>query len=330
MARRILLSLTAAAASAGAYWLRLQQLLTAFEPETGLPLPASRWSCYLWGLLGALLLLSFLLLLPEKGAPRLFGGRRVLFGTVLQSAGALLLAAGAAWQLYLQYPALKSAEALLAALLLLSALALFAGVAGCLGREGTGPLLLLPMCCAVLQLLAAYRSSAAEPTMLYYDMRILAFAAAAVAAMGLCGLAFGAGGRRVFLLSAAMTPALCAAALADGVSMPRALGLMGCALAAYGFFLAVLFGLPVEKRPAYELVEDPFSTGPVPVRPSAPEPAPPAFTPEPEEETPAPWPAPTPEPPAPAPAPPAPAEDDFDLARVDRLLEELEREKRQK
>ncbi|MGM9619693.1 MAG: hypothetical protein ACI3W8_07675 [Oscillospiraceae bacterium] len=326
MARRILLSLTAVAAAAGAFWLRLRQLSGAFEPETGLPLPGNRWGWYLWALLGALLLLSFLLLLPEKGARRLSDSCAVLPGTVLQSAGALLIAAGAAWRLYLQYPALKSQEALLAAALLLAALALFGGVAGCQGKAGMGPLLLLPMCAAVLQLLAAYRSTAAEPTMLYYDMRILSLAAAAVAAMTLCGLAFGAGGRRVFLLSAAMTPALCAATLADGVSLPQSLSLVGCALAAYGFFLSLLFGFPVETQPAYELVEDPFSTGSVPVRPAAPEPSPsvPPVSSAPEGEAPAPQPAFQPEVSEPA------KEDDFDLARVDRLLEELARENRQK
>lgn len=354
MARRILLSLITLAAAGAAWWLRVQQLSTAYDAMNGLPLPLDQWGWALWGVLGALALLALLLALPEKAGKALSDYAAVPLGAVLQGAGALLIAAGAAWQLYTLYPALRSLAAVTAAVVLLGALGLFGGLKACLGGETrAGALLLLPMCAAALQLVTVYREVSSDPILRHYEMRMLALGAAALAVISLAGLAFGAGGKRSFLFFAALTPACSAAALPTCETYPQALGLMGCALAALGFFFSVLFGIPAKRHPVYELVEDPFHTGTVRIKEELADAA--VSPPEPPlvENSPAAAPvspAPKEEPPvskkeiatqvsaAPVPgnsAKPAPeptvrstaAEDDFDLSRVDRLLAELASEK---
>lgn len=353
MARRVLLALLTVAAAPAAWWLRAQQLSAAYDPSSGLPLPLDKWGWGLWGLLAGLAVLTALLALPERKTESLAQLRGVFPSAVLQGAGALLLAAGGAWQLYGLYPDLRSLSALGAAAALAAALGLFGGLRACFGgRTRAGGLLLMPMCAAAVQLVLTYRAHAADPVLRHYEMTLLSLAAAALAAAALAGLAFGAGGRRRALLFCGVTPALSAAALCSADSYGAALGLTGCAAAGLGFFLSLLFGVPLTKTPAYELVEDPFRTGSVTVQRDTP------VTPAPESasaakaDTPAETPQPTPAeavkapqsapaapvekpaspPPAqpaakPVAAKPAPAkaeeDDGFDLARVDRLLREL-------
>lgn len=328
MARRILLTLLTAAAAPAAWWLHARQLSTAYD-LIGLPLPVSVQGQTLWGLLAALALLTLLLSLPEKAGRSLAELRGVAPGAVFQGAGALLLAAGGAWQLYELRPILLSSDAIGAAAALLAALGLFGGLWACLGGESrAGSLLLLPMCAAALQLALSYRAHAADPVTLRYALRCLALAAATLAAAALAGLAFGAGGRRRALLFCALTPALSAAALCTADGYGEALALTGCALASFGFFLSLLFGISHKKHPVYELVDDPFRTGSVPVPKDAlakkPAPTAEAAVSTPPAPVKKPVTAPPARPAAEAPAPsPVPKEDDFDLARVDRLLREL-------
>lgn len=311
MARRVLLALLTVAAAPAAWWLRSQQLSAAYDPVSGLPLPLDQWGWGLWGLLAGLAVLTALLSLPERKTESLAQLRGVFPGAVLQGAGALLLAAGGGWQLYGLYPALRSLSALGAVTALLAAVGLFGGLRACLGgRTRAGGLLLMPMCAAAVQLILCYRAHAADPVLRHYEMELLSLASAALAAAALAGLAFGAGGRRRALLFCGVTPALSAAALCSAEGYGAALGLMGCAVAALGFFLSLLFGVPLAKAPAYELVEDPFRTGSVTVRKDAPvAPAPetaPAEKPDPPVEKPQSPPAEAAK--APKPAPTAPAD----------------------
>ena len=331
MVRRIFLALLAAASVPAAWWLRTQQLASAYDPESGLPLPMSRTGWALWGLFAALALLTLLLALPEKAGRSLSALRPVAIGAIFQGAGALLLTFGAGWRLYELYPALRSLAALGAAALLLGGLGLFDGLRACFGGEKqAGSLLLMPMFAAALQLGLIYHANAADPVVQHYALPILTLATATLAAASLAGLALGAGGRRRALLFCAITPPLCAAALCSASSYGASLMLTGCALAAFGFFLSLLFGISRKQHPVYELVDDPFHTGPVPKAQG------PAEAPAPERR---------PEPPRPAePAPaasrtapvipekPAAAQEpakepEFDLSRVDRLLHELNEER---
>lgn len=326
MVRRVFLALLAAAAVPAAWWLRTQQLASAYEPGSGLPLPMSRTGWALWGLFAALALLTLLLALPEKAGRSLSELRPVAIGAIFQGAGALLLTFGAGWRLYELYPALRSLTALGTAALLLGGLGLFDGLRACLGGEKqAGSLLLMPMFAAALQLGLLYHANAADPVVQHYALPILTLAAATLAAASLAGLALGAGGRRRALLFCAITPPLCAAALCAASSYGASLMFTGGGLAAFGFFLSLLFGIPRNRHPVYELVDDPFHTGPVPK----------AETPAPERRPESSRPAPAPEPSRVAPVipeKPAAAEEaakeaEFDLSRVDRLLRELNEER---
>ncbi len=329
MARRILLSLLIPAATCGAWWLRGNQL----SLSSLAPLSQDEWGLVLWALLGATALLTLLLSIPERGVRSLAVCRPVALGTVLQGAGALLVTAAGAWQLYQLYPDFYSLQTVSAAALLLGGLGLFGGLKACLGgKSKAGGSLLLSMCAAGTYLVLTYLEVSPDPNLLHFDMRMLAIGAAALALVALCSLHFGAGGRRWFLLFAALVPPLSTAALYTADSFPQALGLMGCTLAALGFFLSVLFGAAAKKKQTYELVEDPFHTGSVKrdeIRAAEAEraakaevpAAEPVSTAKPIVQKPAPAKASAPTPAAPTPQPAA--EESFDLARVDRLLKEL-------
>ncbi len=329
MARRILLSLLICSSAGAAWYLRGRQLSFSF---VGLPGTANGYGWALWGLLGAAALLILLLSLPEKSSRPLSAFRTVAPGSILQGAGALLVTAGGAWQLSQLYPALQSVQAISAAAMLLGGLGLFGGAAFFLGgRRRGGGLLLLSLCAAGLYLVLTYLEVAPDPLLFRFDMRMLAIGAASLALVCLCSLLFSAGGTRRFLFFSAVTVPLSVSALYTADSFPQALGLMGCALAALGFFLSVLFGVPDGKGRRYEVVDDPFRTGSVrreELRQAEAEraAAAPAAEPSPTEKAAASVPA-EDRPPAAAPAAPsAPQpekEEDFDLARVDRLLREL-------
>ena len=331
MARRILLSLLIPLSAGTAWYLRGGQLSLSFADPT-------QWDWALWGLLGAVALLTLLLSFPEKHSQTFTDYRAVPLGAVLQGAGALLVMAGGAWQLCRLYPALQSLQTVTAAAMLLGGLGLFGGMAAFLGgNRRVGGFLLLSLCAAGVYLVLTYLEIASDPRLLRFDMRMLAIGGASLSLCSLCSLLFGMAGRRWFLLFSALTVPLSVAALYTTEAFPQALSLMGCALAAFGFFLSVLFGIPARKKQTYELVEDPFRTGSV-RRDEIPRAEAELAAAETETaSSPAAQPAPaekaepskpvsmqeTPAAPAAAPASQPAKEDDFDLARVDRLLREL-------
>lgn len=270
MVRRILLALLTIAAMPAAWYLRGQQLLSADGAESALPLPPGWLDWALWGLLAALAVLTLLLALPERKGKSLAELHTVALGAIFQGAGALLLTGGAALRLYGLYPALRSWEAVSAAVLLLGALGLLIGGLRIGFGSGTrgGGALLLTMCAAAIQLLLYYRAHAADPELHHYAITLLTLAAATLAAALLAGFAFGMGGRRCFLLFAGLTAALSAASLHAAASYDEALCFMGCAAAALGLFLSLLFGVPLESTPRYELESDPFHLAAPPVKPA--------------------------------------------------------------
>lgn len=344
MVRRILLSLLIPLSACAAWYLRRGKLSLSFSGTT-------QWDWALWGMLGAVALLTLLLALPEKNNRPLSSYRPVSLGTVLQGAGALLVTAGGAWQFCQLYPAPPSLQAAAALAMLLGGLALFGGTTFFLGaRHRGGSFLPLSMCAAGLYLVLTYPQIASDPFLFRFDTRMLAVGMASLALVFLCSLLFTANGKRRFLLFSALTVPFSVSALYTAESFPQSLGLMGISLAAYGFFLSVLFGIPCRQKQNYELINDPFRTDsvpreelrqakaaeedaaapapaekPVPVEKAACEPVPAenaAAEPASAQDTvsaPAISDAPTVETSAPQPA----YTDDFDLARVDRLLCEL-------
>lgn len=274
MVRRILLALLAIAAAPAAWYLRGQQLLAADGAERTLPLSSAQLDWALWGLLAALALLTLLLALPERKGKSLAELHTVALGAILQGAGALLLTGGAALRLYGLYPDLRSWEAVSAAVLLLGALGLLIGGLRIGFGSGTrgGGALLLTMCAAAVELVLCYRAHAADPELHHYAITLLTLAAATLAAALLAGFAFGMGGRRRFLLFAGLTAALSAASLHAAASYDEALCFMGCAAAALGLFLSLLFGVPLQSTPRYELEPDPFHLAAPPAKPPEAEP----------------------------------------------------------
>lgn len=270
MVRRILLALLTIAAAPAAWYLRGQQLLAADGAERALPLSSEQLDWALWGLLAALAVLTLLLALPERKGKSLAELHTVALGAILQGAGALLLTGGAALRLYGLYPDLRSWEAVSAAVLLLGALGLLIGGLRIGFGSGTrgGGALLLTMCAAAGELVFCYRAHAADPELHHYAITLLTLAAATLAAALLAGFAFGMGGRRRFLLFAGLTAALSAASLHAAASYDEALCFMGCAAAALGLFLSLLFGVPLQSTPRYELETDPFHLAAPPVKPA--------------------------------------------------------------
>lgn len=269
MVRRILLALLAIAAAPAAWYLRGQQLLAADGAESALPLPPGWLDWALWGLLAALAVLTLLLALPERKGKSLAELHTVALGTIFQGAGALLLTGGAALRLYGLYPDLRSFEAISAAILLLGALGLLIGGLRIGFGSGTrgGGALLLTMCAAAAELVFYYRAHAADPELSHYEITLLTLAAATLTAALLAGFAHGMGGRRRFLLLAGLTAALSAASLHAAASYDEALCFMGCTAAALGLFLSLLFGVPLESTPRYELETDPFHLAAPPAKP---------------------------------------------------------------
>lgn len=308
MCRRILLILWTLAAAAGAYFLRAEQL------------PVSPGICRiaLRVLPCITLVISFLLAIPEKEGRKLTELHSSPIGISLQGSGTLLITASAAWQLYLLYPMLRSFAAITAASLLLGGLGLFGGMAACSKQESkAGSLLLLPLCAAVLHLIAAYWESAVDPNLRHYDMQILFLAAAAISIGLLTDFVFADGKRRLTLVFLSLTVTLSGALLPSVNSLPHLFAIIGTAFTALGYLFALLFGFEQHTAITYELVEDPFSTGRVRTSPAAIE----ADSVETSAKEFTPTPFSTEEPPVP------PSESDtFDLSRVDRLLLELELE----
>ena len=306
MCRRILLTLWTLAAAVGAYWLR------TLSPSASM----SFYRMGLWALLGATVLLTALLSLPEKGGWQFSELRAVPIAIALQGSGALLISVCGAWQLYQLYPMLRSFSAITAAAVLLAGLGLFGGMTACCKNESkAGALLLLPLFTAALQLIAAYRETAADPHLWRYDMRILFLAAATISMALLSDFVFSDGKRRLTLVFLSLTVSLAGTQLSSIDSLPRLFAIMGIAFSALGYLIVLLFGFERRTTVSYELVDDPFSTGRVRTTPAA----------KSTEDTPV-------EKHVPAPLPaeemaPDPQieknEDDFDLSRVDRLMLEL-------
>lgn len=313
MCRRILLSLGIPAAAVGAYFLRDQQLYYS--------LPGDRSTIYLWALLGGVLLLTALLVIPEKEGERLSQLRPIPVAITLQGGGALLLIGSGARQLYELYPMLRSFSAVAAASLILAGIGLFGGMKACEGEKKTaGSLLLFPLAAALLQVINAYFETGAHPALRQYDMQMLFLGAAALSIALLSDFVFFVGQRRTLLLSLSLTVVLAGAAIPSTETLSRLDGIIGTAVAALGFFLSLLFGFDRNDHPQYELVEDPFSTGrvraAVPHTPSEdpPKDAEPAVDKSSLN-------------PTRSSVASAPSDnDDFDLSRVDRLLTELELE----
>lgn len=309
MCRRILLSLWTLAAAVGAYFFRAAQL--------SLPRSSNIYCIGLWSLLGATLLLSILLTLPEKEGWTLSALHSVPVGISLLGSGALLITASAAWQLYQLYPTLPSFAAINAGALLLGGLGLFGGMAACCRQEiNAGGFLLLPLCAAALQLMAAYQETGSDPHLWRYDMRILFLAAAAISTALLTDFVFANGKRRLTLVSLSLTVTFAGASLPSIDSLPRLLALMGTAFTALGYLLVLLHGFEHRRAVTYELVDDPFSTGRVRTTPPVKQEGTPS-----QDSSPAP-----PSAEAPSATDPTESSDAFDLSRVDRLLLELELE----
>ena len=304
MFRRILLSLWTLAAAVGAYFLRTRQLSPSFS--------LNPYGIALWALLGGTVLFAALLVIPERSGWTLSELRPNVPASALQGSGALLITISAAWQLYLLYPSLRSLAAISAAALLLGGLGLFGGLTACCKQDSrAGTLLLLPLCASALQLIMVYQETARDPHLRNYDMHILFLAAAAISMGLLTDFVFTDGKRRLTLVFLSLTVTLAPTLLPAVESLPRLLAVMGTAFTALGYLIALLFGFDHHSTVSYEVVDDPFSTGRVrrPAPAEVAEPAPAEASPA-EESVPL----------------PVKKNDDFDLARVDRLLQELENE----
>ncbi len=260
-----LIPLTALAGGAAALALRLLQLKTGYEADTGLPAPGSGIAlAVLLAILAAVLVL-FSLRLPAEAKdgpvfPRDFATENtgLLALTVaglflIAASGALDIFAGAASNdipqeeglvtLFILTPQVRI---LLGALALISAVSLLPAATACRKRpeetdfSGT-PMLAAPIC-MVVRLVLAYRLESMNPVLGDYYLSLLALVFLTLTFYRLSSFAYQAGQTRRFVLYAAGAAVTCVAALADSHALPDKLLYLGGALASMGFLLLRLEG----------------------------------------------------------------------------------------
>ena len=267
----------ALAGGAAAFVLRLLQVRTGFEAETGLPIPGNPWGVMLVVLL--LLLTAALALLAWKlpqeptapGFPQSFsttstGTLTVLIMGIflLGVSGVLDLFAGMRSGVVLPADAyavtaggtstggFSTVEHLVLGLMsLLSAVSLFPAAASC-RRPGShepsaaprrtvqGTLLLVPVVCLVIRLVLVYRVDSINPVLSDYYPELLALVFLTLGFYRLSSFAFGAGRTDRFALYAGLAVVLSLAELADGFGssqLPITLFHAGGAVTLLGFLL---------------------------------------------------------------------------------------------
>ena len=211
MRRALILPVTAIAGGAAAFFLRRLELATAFEPDTGLPIPDMPVT---WALIALSAAVAVLLLLLSLGAGRgmeggydqAFQARDNLPYMMGMTAGAFLTAGGGALlllQLPRRYVETSSASGpsllSLAPMALLAALCLAAaGSMLLLGKntyrgEGRGKYsacLLLPAYACCLWLIVSYQEHSGDPVILDYVYQLFAVIAAVLACYFISGFGF--------------------------------------------------------------------------------------------------------------------------------------------
>lgn len=274
----------ALAGGAAAFVLRLLQVRTGFEAETGLPIPGNPWGLALIVLL--FLLAAGLALLAWKlprestapGFPQAFSTTSTGALTVL-ILGVFLLGASGVLDLFsglrsgVPMPAdayimtadgistdgFSAEEHLILGLLtLLSAVSLFPAAAAC-RRPGNhessdaprktvqGSLLLIPVVCLVIRLVLVYRVDSINPVLSDYYLELLALVFLTLGFYRLSSFAFGVGRTDRFALYAGLAVVLCLAELADGFGssqLPITLFHAGGAVTLLGFLL-LRMGTPI-------------------------------------------------------------------------------------
>lgn len=274
----------ALAGGAAAFVLRLLQVRTGFEAETGLPIPGNPWGPVLIVLL--LLLAAGLALLAWKlpqepaapGFPQAFSTTSTGTLTVL-ILGVFLLGVSGVLDLFsglragapmpadaylmtadgISKDGFSSAEHLiLGVLTLLSAVSLFPAAAAC-RRPGShessdaprktvqGSLLLVPVICLVIRLVLVYRVDSINPVLSDYYLELLALVFLTLGFYRLSSFAFGAGRTDRFALYAGLAVVLSLGELADGFGssqLPITLFHAGGALTLLGFLL-LRMGTPI-------------------------------------------------------------------------------------
>lgn len=285
------LPLLAVLGGAAAFFLRLWQNRTGFEPDTGLPIPGAPASLVLPVFL---LALAVLLLFLVRRLPRETEGEPLLprdFSTgnprllMLPVAGALLMAAAGLADLYeglglgnllAQFMAAAdpyavvsmdtafspTTQKLLGALSLLSAAALLSVISACRGGSRTdaefrgAPLLLVPPVALVVRLVLVYRLDSVNPALESYYVELLAMVFLTLGFYRLSSFAFRAGRTRVFAFYSVFAVILCLTALADGGPCLSSLLLyVGGAAVLLGFLLLRLAS-PAPKAECEEPPED--------------------------------------------------------------------------
>ena len=231
--------------------LRLAQLRTGFDSETGLAL-ASLPGTLLAALLAVCAAAELVLCLRLPGEKAAFDVQfaRPERAVPCLVAGSFLLAAGGALLLVSALPA-RGVAAMAAGILAVAAAGGFLLLVRQLRAGGTaGVLPLLPaMFFAVFFVLTVYLPAGADPVLARYYLPVLAASAAAYALSQLAGFLRRESSARSFVWTADCAVILCLAAMADSLSSPGLLLLYaGCALLLSVFLLLRREG-PQEAAP---------------------------------------------------------------------------------
>lgn len=234
------------------FFLRLWQLRTGFEPDTGLAIPGALAGRLLLAALAVLALVTVLSVhsLPAVPSGALFAaGLRVQQGSLLVlTAGLLLL--GVSGALHLVSFALFLGDwitwLLEGVLILATGCSLLPVIRVCQkGGSLSGSLLLTPAVCSVVELVLAYRTSSVNPVLQSYYVDLLALSALTLAYYRLSAFAFRCGQLRRFALYAVLAVALCLASTADTL-LYGGTGILGSGWSGTTFFLGnalVMLGL---------------------------------------------------------------------------------------
>lgn len=274
MKKHLALPLVGIIGAAAAFVLRLLYNRTAFEPDTGLPIPGNPAGFYLPGLLAALALVCVLL------AQKLPGGREErapgfspafaceILPRMLLVMGAFFWLVSGVWDLlggmFFAYPYAVSADPALPSLLaqtsfssllltrisgvlsVVCAACLFPVASAC--RRGgrlrfNGANLLIPVAGLVVRLVLTYRAVSINPVLQSYYVELLALCGLILCLYRASSFAYGDGRTRRFAVYAAMAAVLCAAALADCAGLAELLLYGGGCLVALGLLTARLDGI---------------------------------------------------------------------------------------
>lgn len=278
MKKQFLIPAAALAGGVLAFALRLAENLTAYEAETGLPIPGNHIHLILMLALAAAAAVLFLLArkLPAEEAPGpafpgafstesaglltlpIMGvGLLAVSGVVDLLAGLGLGPAAQAVILTAEGAVFPRSCLLLGILALISAACLFPAAASCRrgrrqdGANAMGSLLLAPPICAVARLVLTYRENSVDPTLASYDVELLALVFLTLALYRLSSFAFRSGRTGRFALYAGVAVVLCLATLADGHLLSDTLFYAGGAVTLLGFLLLRL------SAPAWVPAEEP-------------------------------------------------------------------------